>query len=215
MGVPSMLTRTVRANRSRSAAPGQATGVPSNRQRIPGNRDRAAGRCRRGGANRPDRSVPRAGPRWPRIGSDSIVQPSVEQATARPLHRRQVRLALEVAAQLGRTPNRRSSGNDPTKPAPAGHPGVDLAPRRSAPPARFDAVSMPGTDARRVVGVGHHQVGEVRCAEVRRQPQPHLRMTVVDRRLGDEAEIDDRLVELRVADRAQRGGHRAEQIRTR
>ena len=60
----------------------------------------------------------------------------------------------------------------------------------------------------RVVRVRHHQEGEVGRAEVRRQPQPHLHVTVVGHGARrDEAERGDRLVQLRVAHRVQRGQH--------
>jgi len=85
-----------------------------------------------------------------------------------------------------------------------GHPAVDrvrgevvLKHDRSAPHA--------GQDRHRVVGVRHHQVGEVGRAEVRGQPQPDLGVAV----RGDGArrhkpEGGDRLVQFEVAHRLQR-----------
>src|SRR5207247_3690001 len=72
------------------------------------------------------------------------------------------------------------------------------------------SVADPRYRGHRVVGVRDHEEGEVGRTEVRRQAQPHLR--VAGRRdgaRGDEAEPGDRLVQLRVAHRPQRGEYRA------
>ena len=66
----------------------------------------------------------------------------------------------------------------------------------------------PGGGGHRVVGVGHHQEGEVGRAEVGGQPEPDLRSTVGgDGARGDEAQRRDRLVELRIPDGIQGGKH--------
>ena len=91
----------------------------------------------------------------------------------------------------------------PTNPARAATPALISSRARSGRRARPPTRRTPASAADRVVGVGHHQEGEVRRAEGGRQPQPHLRRRRRPRRRSerDEAEVGDRLVELGVAHR--------------
>jgi hypothetical protein len=89
-----------------------------------------------------------------------------------------------------------------------GDPAVDLLRRVVVGQLDVDRADA-GHGAHGVVGVGHHEEGEVRRAEERRQAQPHPHGPVgADLARLDEVEGGDRLVELRVEHRVQRGVHR-------
>jgi hypothetical protein len=103
---------------------------------------------------------------------------------------------------LGETVERRDESRS------GGHSGVDLVGGEVVLEHDLD-----GGDAfhtgHGVVGVRHHQEGEVRRTEVRRQAQPYARRPVgLDRAGADESELDDRRVQLGIADRVEGGAHR-------
>ena len=144
----------------------------------------------------------------PRVSwaSSSMVRPCGQQRTADPIRAGQHRLAHEVGPQLvelavGQAAERLG------EPGPGGHAAVDgvggevVLEHHLGPAHAVDR-------ADRVVGVRDHQEREVGRTEVRRQPQPHVRIAVVGHGARrDEAELGDRLVELRVAHRGQGGEH--------
>lgn len=130
-----------------------------------------------------------------------------QQRTADPVGAGKHGLSDEVRAQVvqlrggERTEGLHEAG-------PGGHPTVDGLGGEVV--VQHD-VRAPDTvhGTHRLVRVGHHEKGEVRRAEVRRQPQVHVRHAVLRQRArGHEAERGHGLVELRVAHRPQRGQHR-------
>jgi hypothetical protein len=113
-----------------------------------------------------------------------------------------VRLALEDRAELGQLTvgqARKAAG----EPRSRGHPAVDLLAREVVQQLHGHRAHARHRGDRNVC-VGHHQVGEVRRAEVRRQPQPDGDVGAGHLDAGDEAEVGDRLVQLRIPHGGQR-----------
>ena len=114
------------------------------------------------------------------------------------------RLTQEVGAQLVQLADRLAV-EGPGEPGPGGHPAVDRI-RGEVVFEHHLRRAHAGQGRHRVVGVGHHQEGEVGRAEIRREPQPDLGVPVRGHGARrDEAERGDRLVQLRVPHRVKRG----------
>lgn len=126
-----------------------------------------------------------------------------QQPTADPVRPGHHGLAQERRAQVVQLP-RRLSLERRDEPGPRRHTVVDR-PRREVVQQLHVDLGHAGHRDNRVVGVGHHQEREVRCAEVGGQPQPDDRTAVLGQRAAlHEAEVGEWFVQLRVAYGAQR-----------
>ena len=169
----SMLTRVSRARRrcsgSASAPTARAGGRVDQQRRVVAGRQAQLGPARA----QPVQLRRRRHVAQRQRGQLGRVAPGGQQRPADPVGAGQHRLAQEVGAQLvaaRRPPRRRRSR---TNPARAATPPL-IASEAKWSSSTTSARRRPGTRRHRVVGVGHHQEGEVGRAEVRRQPQPDL-----------------------------------------
>ena len=203
-----------RRSRSGSTAPGAAPSArrraayPRRRGRPARARRRRSGRPRRRAGGAASARCGRRAGRSPRVTPPSVLdrrgrgsaRSSAGQAA---LHRGGVRLAAERRAQLVQA----VLGLVPERAAVAGvgrEPGVDEV-GVVVVVELDDHLARPRQRGQRVLGVRGHQVGEVRRAERRRQPQVRPRRAVAgDLERAHEAEVGDRLVELGVEHRRQR-----------
>ena len=195
-----MLTRVSRARRRCSGSAVAPTASPvshppaapkSSLGGRPSSARRARSRSRSGdGGTSPSVSPPARPWSAPRPGADGRPGPS---RPARPCAR-----SRSGARPARRRPGRRRTSANPARAATP----LLMASEAKWSSSTTSARRTPSTAADRVVGVRHHQEGEVRRAEVRRQPQPCTCTPVVGH-LHDATNpsVGDRLVELRVAHR--------------
>ena len=190
--MPLLASRLVRVSRARRRCSGNAAASPTaapadgvdQQRRVVAGRQAQLGAPRAAAGPGPamDGTSPSVSP-----ASSAGVRPAREQRPAHLVGAGQHRLAEEVAraARPARRPPR--PANDGDEAGPRGDPVVDRVGREVVVQHHLrpaDAVHR----GHRVVGVGHHEEGEVGRAEVGRQPQLHRGVAVAGhRRRRDEA----------------------------
>ena len=200
----SMLTRVVCARRRCSGTASAASGAPvagsiSSGASSPAGSPSSARRCR-------SRSSAGGRRRLAQGERGQLRRPGARrgQRAADEVGAGHHRLTQEVGAQLVQLADRLAV-EGPGEPGPGCHPAVDRI-RGEVVFEHHLRRAHAGQGRHRVVGVGHHQEGEVGRAEIRREPQPDLGVPVRgDGARRDEAERGDRLVQLRVPHRLERG----------